>query len=68
MLTRDLNVGLGSLGIEVNAIAPGAIITKINHDLLHHLAPLDALTGQISFGPARQAGGRRWPASVSGIR
>jgi glucose 1-dehydrogenase len=34
MLTRTLAVELGPLGITVNAVAPGAIATEINEDLL----------------------------------
>jgi glucose 1-dehydrogenase len=50
MLTRDLAVELGSLGITVNNIAPGAIETPINTKLLNNPALLNALISQIPLG------------------
>jgi glucose 1-dehydrogenase len=50
MLTRNLAVELGSLGIRVNAIAPGAIATPINKSLLENPQQLAALLGQIPLG------------------
>lgn len=50
MLTRNLAVELGSLGIRVNAIAPGAIATPINQSLLENPQQLGALLGQIPLG------------------
>lgn len=47
MLTRNLSVELGSLGININNIAPGAIETPINTKLLNDPTKLNALLGQI---------------------
>jgi glucose 1-dehydrogenase len=56
MLTRNLAVELGPLGITVNSIAPGAIETPINSKLLHDPAKLGALLGQIPLGRLGQPG------------
>ena len=50
MLMRDLAVELGSLGITVNNIAPGAIGTPINASLLQDKPKLDALLLNIPLG------------------
>jgi glucose 1-dehydrogenase len=50
MLTRNLAVELGPLGIAVNNIAPGAIETPINAKLLNDPQKLGALVGQIPLG------------------
>ncbi len=47
MLTRNLSVELGPLGININNIAPGAIETPINTKLLNDPTKLNALLGQI---------------------
>ena len=50
MMTRNLAVELGSLGINVNNIAPGAIETPINTKLLNDPAKLGALLSQVPLG------------------
>ncbi len=50
MLMRDLAVELGPLGITVNNVAPGAIVTPINKALLEDKPKLDALLKNIPLG------------------
>ena len=50
MLTRNLAVELGPLGITVNNVAPGAIATPINTSLLADRPKLDALIHNIPLG------------------
>jgi len=50
MLMRDLAVELGPLGITVNNVAPGAIITPINKSLLNDSSKLDPLLRNIPLG------------------
>jgi len=50
MLMRDLSVELGPLGIAVNNIAPGAIVTPMNKSLLEDKPKLNALLEQIPLG------------------
>lgn len=47
MLTRNLSIELGPLGININNIAPGAIETPINTKLLNDPQKLGALLSQI---------------------
>ena len=53
MLTRDLAIELAPFGITINCIAPGAIATPINKDLLNNPTKLNALLQQI---PLRRLG------------
>lgn len=50
MLTRNLAVELGPIGITINNIAPGAIATPINKSLLEDKPKLDALLKNIPLG------------------
>jgi len=50
MLTRNLAVELGPLGITINNIAPGAIATPINASLLEDKPKLNALLKNIPLG------------------
>ena len=47
MLTRNLSIELAPLGITINSIAPGAIETPINKNLLNDPAKLKALLQNI---------------------
>lgn len=62
MLTRNLAVELGPLGITINNIAPGAIITPINHSLLDDKGKLDALLQNI---PLKRMGSPEEVASLT---
>lgn len=50
MLMRDLAMELGPLGITVNDVAPGAIITPINKGLLNDPKELNPLLNNIPLG------------------
>lgn len=50
MMMRNLAVELGLLGITVNNVAPGAIQTPINKDLLNDSEKLNALLKNIPLG------------------
>jgi glucose 1-dehydrogenase len=50
MLMRNLSVELGPLGITVNNIAPGAISTPINAELMEDKQQLNALLANIPLG------------------
>ena len=50
MFMRNLAVELGPLGITVNNVAPGAIITPINKTLLDDKPKLNALLDKIPLG------------------
>ena len=61
MITRNLAVELGSMGITINNIAPGAIATPINQDLLNNPEQLKKVTNNIPLGRMGE------PEDVSGI-
>jgi glucose 1-dehydrogenase len=50
MLMRNLAVELGPLGITVNNVAPGAIVTPINTSLLNDKSKLNDLLEKIPLG------------------
>jgi glucose 1-dehydrogenase len=50
MMMHNLTVELGPLGITVNNIAPGAIVTPINKTLLEDKPKLEALLQKIPLG------------------
>jgi glucose 1-dehydrogenase len=56
MLTRNLAIELGPLGVNVNNIAPGAIETPINTKLLNDSQKLGALLAQIPLGRLGRTG------------
>ncbi|YAF94530.1 MAG: SDR family NAD(P)-dependent oxidoreductase [Nodularia sp. CChRGM 3473] len=55
MLTRNLAVELGALGITINNVAPGAIETPINTKLLNDPQKLGALLQNIPLGRLGQS-------------
>lgn len=61
MITRNLAVELGSMGITINNVAPGAIATPINQDLLNNPEQLKKVTQNIPLGRMGE------PEDVSGI-
>lgn len=61
MMTRNLAVELGPLGITINSIAPGAIETPMNTKLLNDPVKLNSLLGQIPLGRLGQ------PQDVAGL-
>ena len=50
MMMRNLTVELGPLGITINNVAPGAIVTPINKTLLEDKPKLQALLNNIPLG------------------
>jgi glucose 1-dehydrogenase len=67
MFMRNLAVELGPLGITINNVAPGAIVTPINQSLLNDPGKLNPLLANIPLGrmgkPEEIAGLVAWLAS-----
>lgn len=61
MIMRNLAVELGPMGITINNVAPGAIATPINQDLLNNPQQLQRLLQNIPLGRLGE------PEDVSGI-
>ncbi|HEY4979784.1 MAG TPA: glucose 1-dehydrogenase [Candidatus Acidoferrum sp.] len=61
MLTRNLSIELAPLGITINSVAPGAIETPINKNLLNNPAKLQALLQNIPLNRLGQ------PSDVASI-
>ncbi len=61
MIMRNLAVELGSMGITINNVAPGAIATPINHNLLNNPELLAKVTKNIPLGRLGE------PEDVSGL-
>ena len=61
MITRNLAVELGSMGITINNVAPGAIATPINQDLLDNPEQLKKVTQNIPLGRMGE------PEDIAGI-
>jgi glucose 1-dehydrogenase len=61
MMMRNLSVELGALGITINNVAPGAIETPINKQLLNNPAQLEPLLKNIPLGRLGQ------PEDVSAV-
>src|SRR5258708_28534392 len=64
MLTRNLSIELAPLGITINSIAPGAIETPINKNLLNDPAKLSALLQNI---PLKRLGTPDDVANMAGV-
>ena len=68
MLMRDLAVELGPLGITVNNVAPGAIITPINKSLLKDKSKLDPLLEKHPAGANGNLRGGSRPGGMACLR
>ena len=60
-MTRNLSIELAPLGITINSIAPGAVETPINKNLLNDKDKLARLIAQIPLGRLAK------PEEVAGI-
>ncbi len=67
MMTRTLAIELAPFGITINAVAPGAIETPINRQLLNDPAKLKALLENIPLKRLGKSGDVAGGGGLSGL-